>query len=116
VRFVLLTVALALASCGKSVDVVDAQPNHVTAAQIRDVAGPTVAELQRRGLVRIDDEETGWTGPAGETVDGFTAIYVGKDLPRPTESDRQFICPVGDGDMETWKCVPYENQLKKSNG
>jgi hypothetical protein len=83
------------------------KPNHVTAEQIIDPAAPTVGLLKRRGLVRIDDEPAGWSGPNGEIIDGFSAIYMGKNVASPTENDRQFICPSSDQEMDNWKCQAW---------
>ena len=103
-KIMLLMFPLVLVACGGTADTKTTKPNHILAAHITDPSAPTVADLERRGLIWVDDEATGWTGPAGETVDGFTAIYMGRDVRRPAETDRQFICPVDEGSMETWKC------------
>jgi hypothetical protein len=73
---------------------------------VLDRAAPTVAELERRGLVRTDDEPTGWSCGPDCTVDGFTAIYMGSG--KAGAPDRRFICPVTDGKMESWKCRAVE--------
>ena len=76
------------------------------ANRIVDPDAPTVADLRRRGLDRVDDEPMGWSCGPDCTIDGFTAIYMGRETGRGPE--RHFICPVGEGDMETWRCRDVE--------
>ncbi|HYI39372.1 MAG TPA: hypothetical protein VE053_03535 [Allosphingosinicella sp.] len=80
-------------------------------APVTDPSAPTVAKLQSRGFVRVDDEpaDAPDCGPAC-VIDAFSAIYMGKD-PSRNPPDRQFMCPVASGEMETWRCQPAEPEL-----
>jgi hypothetical protein len=76
------------------------------ANRITDPHAPTVAELRSQGLDRVDDEPMGWSCGPDCTIDGFTAVYMGRETGRGPE--RHFICPIGTGDMETWRCRAVE--------
>jgi hypothetical protein len=107
------TFALALVACGSG-EVASDKPNSnmpkisaietTTMAPVTETSAPTVAELAKQGLVRIDDEATGWSCGQDCTVDGFTAIYLGREKPKFSEADREYVCPVADGEMDNWKC------------
>ena len=68
-----------------------------------DASAPTIAELTKQGLARVDDEPAGASCGKDCTVDGFTAIYFGRKRDGP-EADREYVCPVAEGEMDTWKC------------
>ncbi|HEY5710825.1 MAG TPA: hypothetical protein VIT38_02925 [Allosphingosinicella sp.] len=114
-KHLLAAMFLMLAACGQtpSADNVALATNgdgptraELMANRILDPAAPTVADLRRRGLDRVDDEPMGWSCGPDCIADGFIAIYMGRETRRGPE--RLFICPVGEGDMETWRCRDVE--------
>jgi hypothetical protein len=101
--------ALSLAACGSG-----SEKSAIADTDAREqvVAGPTIGELEKQGLVRVDDESVGADCGPNCTVDGFTAVYMGEATKSDGQAVRKFKCPVAPGEMESWKC----QELKVSNG
>ena len=113
---IILMVAIAglTAGCGQAPESQVAAPANLAMkrdprpAPVTDPAAPTIAQLERRGLVRVDDEPANAPSCGPDCVmDAFSAVYMGRDTEH-FPPDRQFICPVADGEMESWRCRAVE--------
>jgi len=69
-----------------------------------DGAAPTVGELLGRGYVVVGMREAAYPCGPDCTGDGFSALYLGKDLGPDRPSLAEYACPGMDRHRDTWKC------------
>ncbi|WP_260583109.1 hypothetical protein [Sphingopyxis sp. PET50] len=106
-RAILFALALVVGGCNSAPS--DDSVYSQKIAAVAEANAPTISDLQKTGLQRVDDHGVGFDCGDGCTGDGFDALYFGKLDADEKPLTYEYICPVMDGPMEGWKCLAVEN-------